>query len=283
MAASSQSHHHPLWPNGAPGAPPAHPGGEADMTTAKDNLIAGKPLIRLGNVSVPTLTVYPPRRPNTGAAIVVFPGGGYNILAIDLEGTEVCDWLDSAGITCVLREVSRPRHRPLSQIRCRPAGCPARYGHRPRARRRVAHRSPTHRRPRLLCRRPLPAAISTHYDKRLYDPIDAADQLSCRPDFASSSIPATSRSPIKTLRPTPILTPPPTPRPPSSSRPKTIRYTSKTPSCTFCSSKKPRSLPSYNLRPGRPRLRPASHQTPSNHVAANSADMAAHDRNPAPQ
>ena len=39
---------------------------------------------------------------NTGAAIVVFPGGGYQILAIDLEGTEVCDWLTQKGITCVL-------------------------------------------------------------------------------------------------------------------------------------------------------------------------------------
>src|SRR5271165_147381 len=102
----------PLWPNGAPGAPPAHPGAEADMTTAKDNLIAGKPLIRLGNVSVPTLTVYPPKNPNTGAAIVVFPGGGYNILAIDLEGTEVCDWLNSAGITCALVKYRVPNTGP---------------------------------------------------------------------------------------------------------------------------------------------------------------------------
>jgi hypothetical protein len=89
----------PLWPNGAPGAPP-NPPPEVDTTTAKDNLIAGKPLIRLGNVSSPTLTLYTPRFTNTGAAVAVFPGGGYRILAIDLEGTEVCDWLNSAGITC---------------------------------------------------------------------------------------------------------------------------------------------------------------------------------------
>ena len=81
-----------LWPHGAPGAA-ASTGVEVDTTTAKDNLIAGKPLIRLGNVSTPTLTVYSPTVKNTGAAIVVFPGGAYRILAIDLEGTEVCDWL----------------------------------------------------------------------------------------------------------------------------------------------------------------------------------------------
>ena len=76
----------PLWPNGAPGTPP-NPAPEADATTAKDNLIAGKPIIRLGNVSSPTLTLYTPQHKNTGAAMVVFPGGGYRILAIDLEGT----------------------------------------------------------------------------------------------------------------------------------------------------------------------------------------------------
>jgi acetyl esterase/lipase len=101
----------PLWPHGAPGAKPnASP--EADMTTAKDNLIAGKPLIRLGNVSVPTLTVYSPAGKNSGAAVVVFPGGAYHILAIDLEGTEVCDWLNSVGITCVLVKYRVPDSGP---------------------------------------------------------------------------------------------------------------------------------------------------------------------------
>src|SRR5580692_7707765 len=54
------------------------------------------------SVSRPTMTVYSPKEKNTGAAVVVFPGGGYQTLAMDLEGTEVCDWLTSKGITCVL-------------------------------------------------------------------------------------------------------------------------------------------------------------------------------------
>src|SRR6202012_3734136 len=91
----------PVWPHAAPGAA-ANPGPEIDTTTAKDNLIAGKPLIRLGNVTDPTLTLYAPKGKNTGAAVVVFPGGGYRILAIDLEGTEVCDWLTAAGVNCIL-------------------------------------------------------------------------------------------------------------------------------------------------------------------------------------
>ena len=53
-------------------------------------LVAGRPWVQVGNVSRPTMTVYSPKGKNTGVAVVVFPGGGYQILAIDLEGTEVC-------------------------------------------------------------------------------------------------------------------------------------------------------------------------------------------------
>jgi acetyl esterase/lipase len=100
-----------LWPHGAPGAQP-NSAAEVDTTTAKDNVIAGKPVIRLGNVSTPTLTVYSPKEKNTGAAVVVFPGGAYRILAIDLEGTEVCDWLNSIDITCILVKYRVPGSGP---------------------------------------------------------------------------------------------------------------------------------------------------------------------------
>lgn len=76
-----------LWPQGAPGAP-ANPLPEGDTTTAKDHLTAGKPVIRIGNVSRPTITLYQAASDPDGKAVVVFPGGGYRILAIDLEGTE---------------------------------------------------------------------------------------------------------------------------------------------------------------------------------------------------
>ena len=68
--------------------------------------------MRLGNVSVPTLTVFAAKGKNTGAAVVVFPGGGYKILAIDLEGTEVCDWLTAKGITCVILKYRVPDTGP---------------------------------------------------------------------------------------------------------------------------------------------------------------------------
>ena len=101
----------PVWPHRAPGAQPS-PGPELDTTTAKDHVVAGKPVIRLGNVSAPTLTLYTPQGKNTGAAVVVFPGGGYRIVAIDLEGTEVCDWLNSAGITGILLKYRVPDSGP---------------------------------------------------------------------------------------------------------------------------------------------------------------------------
>ena len=72
-----------------PDAQPAA-GPEDVTTTGKEHLVAGKPWVYVSNVSRPTMTVYSPTGKNTGAAVVVFPGGGYQILAIDLEGTEVC-------------------------------------------------------------------------------------------------------------------------------------------------------------------------------------------------
>ena len=80
-----------LWPAGLPALPGStekfSPGPEQDMTTAKDGLVAGKAVIRTGNVTEPSLTFYPaPVQNNSGATVVVFPGGGYRILAFDLEG-----------------------------------------------------------------------------------------------------------------------------------------------------------------------------------------------------
>ena len=90
----------PIWPRAAPDPQPVA-GPENTATDTKD-LVADRPWVYINAVSRPTMTVYSPHGKNTGAAVVVFPGGGYRILAIDLEGTEVCDWLTSKGITCVL-------------------------------------------------------------------------------------------------------------------------------------------------------------------------------------
>jgi acetyl esterase/lipase len=172
-----------IWPGAAPGAPANLPP-EADTTTAKDNLIAGKPLVRLGNVSVPTLTIYKPTGHNTGAAVVVFPGGGYKILAMDLEGTEVCDWLNSVGVTCLLLKYRVPDTGPYPKSPAALQDAQRAIG---LAREHASEWGIDPHRIGVLgfsAGGHLAAAISTHYEKRLYDPVDAADSLSCRPDFA---------------------------------------------------------------------------------------------------
>ena len=78
-----------LWPGVAPGDE-GKMDEEKDLTKPSDGLVAGKPVIRLGNVAKPTIAIYPPPAGlDTGAAVVVCPGGGYHILAMDLEGTEI--------------------------------------------------------------------------------------------------------------------------------------------------------------------------------------------------
>jgi acetyl esterase/lipase len=172
-----------VWPHEAPGAS-ANPPAEADMTTAKDNRPAGKPVVRLGNVSTPTLTLYTPKAESTGAAVVVFPGGSYRILAIDLEGTEVCDWLNSVGITCVLLKYRVPDTGPYPKSSAALQDAQRAVG--------VvrSHAAEWHIDPKRIgvlgfsAGAHLAAALSTHFEKRLYDSVDAADQVSCRPDFA---------------------------------------------------------------------------------------------------
>jgi acetyl esterase/lipase len=173
----------PLWPSGAPGAP-ANPPAELNTTTASDHVVAGQPVFRLGNVSSPTLTLYSPQGKNSGAAVVVFPGGGYRILAIDLEGTEVCDWLNSASITCVLVKYRVPDTGPYPKS-------PAALQDAQRAlgivRQHAVEWKIDPNRIGVLgfsAGAHLSAALSTHFEQRLYDAVDDADKLSCRPDFA---------------------------------------------------------------------------------------------------
>lgn len=175
----------PLWPNGVPGGTANLPP-EVDTTSAKDPLIAGKPIVRLGNVATPTLTLYKASTAGSDPvpAVVVFPGGGYRILAIDLEGTEVCDWLNSVGVTCVLVKYRVPDTGPYPkspaalQDAQRAVGMvrqhAAEWGIDPKRVGVLGFSAGAH----------LSAALSTHYDKRLYDAVDTADQQSCRPDFA---------------------------------------------------------------------------------------------------
>jgi acetyl esterase/lipase len=99
-----------LWPNGNP-EPSKVVGPETDPTTDANRMYAGKPTTRVANISHPTMLVYPaPSANNTGAAALVFPGGGFQHLSIDMEGTEVCAWLNSIGVNCAVVKYRVPEH-----------------------------------------------------------------------------------------------------------------------------------------------------------------------------
>ncbi len=178
----------PIWPGAVPDAEPV--AGPEVATSVTDAPVAGRPWISVGKVSRPTMTVYSPKGKNTGAAVIVFPGGGYQILAIDLEGTEVCDWLTTKGITCVLLKYRVPGEGRLAKSGAYPKSRMALED----AQRTIGlvrlHAVEWHVDPHRIgvlgfsAGGHLVAAVSTHFEKRLYPSVDAADKESCRPDFA---------------------------------------------------------------------------------------------------
>ena len=184
----------PIWPGKAPDAQPVA-GPEVFDSGVGEKLIAGKPVASIGKVARPTMTVYSPAGKNTGAAVVVFPGGGYWILAIDLEGTEVCDWLTSRGITCVLLKYRVPGDGLFPRSGAYP-NSPMALEDAQRTMGLVRlHAAEWHIDPHKIgvlgfsAGGHLVAAISTHFAKRLYPAVDAADKESCRPDFAVALYP----------------------------------------------------------------------------------------------
>ena len=184
----------PLWPGAVPDGR-AMKGPETATRADGKDLVAGKPWLSVERVAQPTMTVYPAQGKNTGAAVIVFPGGGYEILAIDLEGSEVCDWLVPRGVTCVLLKYRVPAPRsapywgayPQSPIALEDA---QRTIGLVRARAAEWHISP-HKIGVLgfSAGGHLVVATSGHFDKRIYAPVDAADKESCRPDFAIALYP----------------------------------------------------------------------------------------------
>ncbi len=174
-----------LWPNGAPGEVGNIPAeGVAEPR-------GSKPVTRLQNVTAPTLTFYPaaPEK-DTGTTVIVCPGGGYNILAWDLEGTEIIAWLNRIGVNGVLLKYRVPRRpdlakhqaplqdaqRALSLVRHRAK----RWGLDPDRIGLLGFSAGGH----------LTAMASTHWHTRTYPRMDASDDHSCRPDFSILIYPA---------------------------------------------------------------------------------------------
>jgi acetyl esterase/lipase len=189
----------PIWPGAPPDSQPVAGRPHVEAMEAGESLIAGKPWIQVENVSRPTMTVYSPEGKNTGAAVVVFPGGGYHILAIDLEGTEVCEWLTSRGITCVLLKYRVPDSGPAWHDSCKCHIHPKSPAALQDAQRTVGlvrfHATEWHIDPHKVgvlgfsAGGHMVAAISTHFKRRSYPAVDAADKESSRPDFAVALYP----------------------------------------------------------------------------------------------
>lgn len=194
-----------LWPAGAPGEKAAI-GEEQNVTKPKDRLVVGKPVIRIGNVSKPTISVYRPAKDqDTGAAVIVCPGGGYKYLATDVEGTEVCAWLNSIGVTGVLLKYRVPMRegdsahqlplqdaqRALGLVRHRAKE----WGLDPQRIGVLGFSAGGH----------LAAALSNNYEQRSYPRVDEADATSCRPDFAMLLYPGSLVLPKENYRLAPEL------------------------------------------------------------------------------
>ncbi|MEP0428642.1 alpha/beta hydrolase [Rhodopirellula bahusiensis] len=100
----------PVWPSDPPKwDAPTEP--ESDFTKPSDNQVGGKRLIRLGNVSTPEMHVFPAKDENgkpSKTVTVICPGGGFSILAWDLEGTEIAEQLVAGGVTSVVLKYRVP-------------------------------------------------------------------------------------------------------------------------------------------------------------------------------
>ncbi len=178
-----------LWSGVAPGDKPGMPP-ERDQAKHNPNAKPRTEIIRLENVSKPTITVFRPAADKAnGAAVIVCPGGGYNILAYDLEGTEVCEWLNSIGVTGVLLKYRVPgrgaeRHtaslqdaqRAIGIVRSRAKD----WGIDPKRIGILGFSAGGH----------LAAVASNTYAERTYPSVDDADKESCRPDFTILIYPA---------------------------------------------------------------------------------------------
>lgn len=174
-----------LWPGKTPGDVGIT--GEESSRIYQSAMIGG-PTKLITNVSKPTLTIYPaPKGMNTGTAMVICPGGGYHNLFWELEGEEVAAWLNSQGMAGIILKYRCPRRpgdikgepplgplmdaqRAVSLIRSRAAE----WGIDPNRIGMVGFSAGGH----------LAVATATSFEKRTYEPIDAVDQVSCRPDFA---------------------------------------------------------------------------------------------------
>lgn len=173
-----------LWPETPPGGVPETIG---DETWEPGN--ETPPIVRVSNVSIPTMAFYPAKNPN-GACVVIFPGGGFSILAYNHEGTEIAEWLNTLGVSAVVVKYRVPRRE----------GLPKHWAPLQDAQRAIrltrAHAKEWKIDPDKIgvlgfsAGGRLTVAAALDYNVKTYEPIDSVDELSARPNFAIPIYPA---------------------------------------------------------------------------------------------
>lgn len=181
----------PLWPGTPPGDTQSLPA-EADQTKPDENQPGGKRLIRLSNVSTPLVEFFPAPHAaeGPGACVLVCPGGGYNILAYDLEGSEVCEYLNSVGVSAAVLKYRVPRREGRA-----PHDAPLQDAQRAMGLLRSKAKELQFNPDRLgilgfSAGGHLTAMVSASGNQRTYPKVDAADDLPCLPNFTCLIYPA---------------------------------------------------------------------------------------------
>jgi len=174
-----------VWPGKPPGDDHFQPPPPSKTPPKKDNTV------RIALVTEPTLTIFrPPVDQANGTAVVICPGGGYNILAWNLEGTEIAEWLNSIGVTAAVLKYRVPRRDPAQ-----PHAAPLQDAQ--RAIRIVRqHASEWKIDPRRVgilgfsAGGNLAVMAGSHWEELSYPKQDGQDELNCRPDFMIPIYPA---------------------------------------------------------------------------------------------
>lgn len=174
-----------LWPGNPPGSP-IKTGPEQDFTKPEDRLIAGRKIIKLGNVATPQAHVFlPPQEKRNGTSVVICPGGGFSILAWDLEGTEVAEWLNTLGVTGIV-----VKYRVPTRDQNPPWLMPVEDAQRAisLARNRASEWGLAADRVGILgfsAGGATAALTAVKNGERIYPAADQTDSFGCRPDFAA--------------------------------------------------------------------------------------------------
>jgi acetyl esterase/lipase len=188
----------PIWPNSVPGMEGAAQPAESVLTAQTPDAINGHTSEAVFDVTFPTMTVFPPKGRNTGAAMIVFPGGGFRAVVITSEGSEICNWITSKGITCILSKYRVPKSGHHWEDECKCGVTPKVPRALQDAQRTIrlvrAQAQALHIDPHKIGVMGFSAggylvAQTSNIFEPAYQPVDDTDRISSRPDFALAFYP----------------------------------------------------------------------------------------------